>query len=169
MAAASSGKYNPHQAKPCQGAEKMAASIEAFRSWLDTRSTRTAEAWTAFWAEQEQESRCLARSAELCQRLDTHWAEFASRLAPSARVIDLGCGGGAVGRALRAAESRLHVTGIDIAQVPQSAEPGIALLSGVRMEELPFAGAAFGAAASQFGFEYGVAEAAANEVARVLA
>jgi hypothetical protein len=36
------------------------------------------------------------------------------------------------------------------------------------MEELPFGNGAFGAAVSQFGFEYGAAETTATELARVL-
>lgn len=128
----------------------------------------TAEAWTLFWSEQGEESRCLARSPELCERLDGYWARFASRLKLSGRVIDLGCGSGAVGRALRRA-APLIVTGVDIARVPPVRDAGLELLSSVSMESLPFPDAFFGAAVSQFGYEYADPEAASAEVARVLA
>ena len=130
--------------------------------------TSTAEAWTLFWSQQGQESRCLARSPELCERLDSHWARFASRLNLSRRVIDLGCGSGAVGRALRSA-APLIVTGVDVARVPPVHEAGLEFLSNVPMESLPFPDAFFGAAVSQFGYEYADPEATSAEVARVLA
>lgn len=110
----------------------------------------------------------MARSPELCERLDSHWVRFASALHSSARVIDLGCGSGAVGRALRAA-GPLSVTGVDIARVPPVREPGLELLANVPIEALPFADGVFGAAVSQFGYEYADPEAASVEVARVLA
>ena len=84
------------------------------------------------------------------------------------RVIDLGCGGGAVGRVLLAEKPTLHVTGIDIANVPRSGDPQVELMSGTAMESLPFADGAFGAAVSQFGYEYAKPEIAAKEIARVL-
>lgn len=130
--------------------------------------TITAEAWTDFWAEQGPRSRCLARAPDLSEPLDAHWRKFASALTPISTVIDLGCGAGAAGRALRAAAPQLHVIGIDIAKVPRSDEQGLQLRSGVAMESLPFGNRTFRAAVSQFGFEYGKAEATAREVARVL-
>jgi SAM-dependent methyltransferase len=132
-------------------------------SWVNA-----AEAWTLFWSEQGVESRCLATSPELCARLDSHWREFGSKLRSSSRVIDVGCGSGAVGLALRTADVPLFVTGIDIAQVPSRRDVALELLSNVPMERLPFPDAAFGAAVSQFGYEYGDPELAAKEIARVL-
>ena len=111
----------------------------------------------------------MARSPELCELLDAHWRNFASTLSTCTKVIDLGCGAGAVGRALHSAEPRLHVTGVDIARVPPSNRPGLELVSNVPMESLPFQDGAFGAAVSQFGFEYGNRNSVAKEMARVLA
>ena len=111
----------------------------------------------------------MGRSPELCERLDSHWAAFASTLRPSSKVIDLGCGSGAVGRAIRAAGPPLSVTGVDIARVPPVRDPGIELLANVAIESLPFPDCSFAAAVSQFGYEYADAEAASAEVARVLA
>ena len=135
-----------------------------------TAPLNAAEAWSIFWAEQGHSSRCLALSPDICERLDAHWHAFASTLADGAKVIDLGCGSGAVGRALLAATPGLQVTGVDVAAIPPSREPGLELIANVAMESLPFADAAFAAAVSQFGYEYAAApEAAADEVARVVA
>jgi SAM-dependent methyltransferase len=110
----------------------------------------------------------MARNPELCERLDSHWRAFASTLPSQTKVIDLGCGTGAVGRALLQGQPQLHVTGVDIAQVPSSDQPALELLSNVPMERLRFAERSFGAAVSQFGYEYGDAGSAAAELARVL-
>lgn len=83
-------------------------------------------------------------------------------------MLDLGCGSGAVGRALRETEPQLEVTGIDIARVPGSASPRLRLLSSVAMETLPFPDCSFDCAVSQFGYEYGDPLATSKEVARVL-
>lgn len=135
----------------------------------ESSRTNAAEAWTVFWAEQGPRSRCLARAPDLSDPLDAHWRRFASKLPPMTRVIDLGCGAGTVGRALRAEASGLLVTGIDIADVPPSGDPQLELLPGTAMESLPLADEMFGAAVSQFGYEYGRSELTAKEVARVLA
>jgi SAM-dependent methyltransferase len=93
---------------------------------------------------------------------------MASGLRPKSRVIDLGAGAGAVGRALLAAEPTLHVTGVDIASVPSPDDSRLELLSGTPMEKLPFPAESFQAAVSQFGYEYGDHQATASELARVL-
>jgi SAM-dependent methyltransferase len=132
-------------------------------------SAKVAEAWSIFWAEQGPASRCLANAPhELLEPLDRHWRNFASTLAPKSKVLDLGCGAGAVGRLLLAAEPRLQVTGIDFAKVPRSDDRRLELLPGIAMESLPLPDGFFGAAVSQFGYEYGATEQAAQEVARVL-
>ena len=128
----------------------------------------TADAWSLFWAAQGPGSRCLARSPELYAPLDVHWHGFASSLAPSARVLDLGCGSGAVGRALLHASHNLRITGVDVAHLPPSADARLELVSHVSMESLPFAAQAFDAAVSQFGYEYGDPVRSGEEIARVL-
>ena len=129
-----------------------------------------AQAWSLFWKEQGHESRCLALSPDFCERLDAHWHAFASGLPEGARVIDLGSGSGAVGRALRSAAPGLHVTGVDVAHIAPSNDPGLELIANVAMESLPFEDGAFAAAVSQFGYEYAAApDAAAAELARVVA
>jgi SAM-dependent methyltransferase len=131
---------------------------------------KTREAWTIFWQEQGAESRCLeGASPEITQALLNHWSSFGASLPPKIRVLDIGCGGGAVGRWLVAARSDVQVTGIDIAKVPSAVDSQIELLSHTSMEALPFANASFSAAVSQFGYEYGRTDEAAKELARVLA
>jgi SAM-dependent methyltransferase len=129
---------------------------------------RSRDAWTAFWQEPGQ-SRCVADAPDIATLLDGHWSWFASSLQANARVLDLGCGAGAVGRALLAARRDVHVTGVDFARVPLRLQPHLELLSDTAMESLPFADASFAAATSQFGFEYADTGTSAAEMARVLA
>ena len=129
---------------------------------------REVDAWTAFWADPGQ-SRCAAGAPEIWQVLTKHWSSFARSLAPGTQVLDLGCGGCAVGRLLVGARFDLHVTGIDAAGIPPLTNPRIAVLSHTAMEALPFTGRGFGAAVSQYGFEYSRTDVAAREIARVLA
>jgi SAM-dependent methyltransferase len=135
-----------------------------------TYAGRQGRAWTAFWQEQGADSRCLAHlRADVRGALDSHWAAFAAPLPAMARVLDIGCGAGVVGRNLLAARPDLQITGIDLAHVPAASDPRIFLLSETPMESLPFENDRFDAAVSQFGFEYGDVAQAAKEVARVLA
>lgn len=131
--------------------------------------TWRADAWTLFWREQGADSRCVANlHPEARCVLDAHWNGFASTLRSGARILDLGCGAGAVGRVLLVARGDLRVTGIDLACVPPSCDPRLVLLSDAPMEQPPFGTAALDAAVSQFGFEYGDVGPAAAGVARVL-
>lgn len=133
-------------------------------------AARRGRAWTAFWQEQGVDSRCLAHlQADVRRTLDSHWAAFAAALPALARVLDIGCGAGVVGRNLLAVRPDLQITGIDLAHVPAASDPRLFLVSETPMESLPFENHRFDAAVSQFGFEYGDAAQAAKEVARVLA
>lgn len=129
----------------------------------------TREAWTAFWQGPVANLQCIRGAPDITQALRGHWASFAASLPPETRVLDLGCGAGAAARSLVAARRDLRVTGIDFARIPSPTDPHIHLLSGTAMESLPFADASFGAAVSQFGFEYGRIEETAEQLARVLA
>ena len=128
---------------------------------------RAREAWTAFW--QEGQSQCISAVPEIGEPLRRHWTAFAAALAPGARVLDLGCGAGAVARAVTRVRSDVHVTGVDFARLPLSINRSFELLSDTAMESMPFADASFAAAASQFGYEYSRTEETARELARVLA
>lgn len=144
-------------------------SIASRMMFSATRApSRAQEAWTAFWQDPAQ-SRCVAGAPEIWQVLSTHWSAFAETLAPGARVLDLGCGAGAVARELLAARRDLHITGIDFARVPLTITPQVELLSDTAMEFMPFAEAGFAAAVSQFGIEYSRTRETARELERVLA
>ncbi len=129
---------------------------------------RTKDAWTAFWQEPGQ-SRCVAGNPEIWQALTNHWTSFAGSLASGSRVLDLGCGAGAVARLLLDARHDVSLTGIDFARIPFTLHRDVELLSDTAMECLPFAEGSFGAVVSQFGYEYSQMEQAAREMARVLA
>ena len=129
-----------------------------------------AAAWTQFWLEQGPGSRCLEKaSAEFHRVLEDHWQFFATAIPKGARVLDIGCGAGQVARSLALARADLRTVGIDYAEIPGGRDAPIQILSGTPMEKLPFQDASFGAAVSQFGYEYGDTHEAATELARVLA
>src|SRR6185436_19368551 len=84
---------------------------------LESGRAKERAAWTAFWQEPGQ-SRCVAGAPDIQDALTRHWSLFASGLEPGARVLDLGCGAGAVAHSLLAARRDMRVTGIDFAKVP---------------------------------------------------
>ena len=125
-------------------------------------------AWESYWRENQGRG-CVPDAPGVAAVLNDNWSNFARRLPQGCAVIDLGSGAGAVLDMLGAARPDLDLVGVD--SVPSL--PGTAATSrvrtGVAMEQLPFADASFGAACSQFGFEYGEMERSAAELARVLA
>lgn len=130
-----------------------------------------AKAWTGYWRQAPAQAMaaclpCAPRDVNLA--LSEFWSGFARRLPAGARVIDLGCGTGAVAL-LIAGAGRLEVTGVDFAAVPPLRQAGVRLCPGVRIEALPFGEGEFDAAVSQFGIEYADIEAAVGELDRVLA
>jgi len=125
------------------------------------------DAWTAFWTDPGQ-SRCVSGSTDIWQAFTDHWSTYAKGAERGARVLDLGCGAGAVARLLLAARGDLQVTGIDFARIPLAIHPSFELLSDTPMESLPFGERCFGGVVSQFGFEYSDCAEAARELAQVL-
>ncbi|HWA02353.1 MAG TPA: methyltransferase domain-containing protein [Rhizomicrobium sp.] len=130
---------------------------------------RIRDAWSAFWNDPASGLQCVRGAPDVTAALAAHWHGFASTLGGGARVLDLGCGAGAAARALVEARGDLSVTGIDFARVPPSPDRRIALISGRPMEQPGFGPAAFDAAVSQFGFEYGRTHRTARQLARILA
>lgn len=124
-------------------------------------------AWTAFW--QEGQTQCVSAAPDVGHELRKHWTAFALTLSPRARVLDLGCGAGAVARTLTAVRRDVHVTGVDFATLPLTINRHFDLLSDTAMEAMPFTDASFAAAVSQFGYEYSQTKDASAEIARVLA
>ena len=127
---------------------------------------RVQDAWTVFWQDPGQ-SRCVAGAADTWVALTHHWNSFGQELAGGTRVLDLGCGAGAVSGLILAGRPGLNLTGVDFARVPLTIRPGLELLSETAMESMPFADDSFGAVVSQFGFEYSQRQLAAIEMARV--
>ena len=135
---------------------------------LSRGNARARDAWTAFWQDSSQ-SRCVAGAPEIWQVLGAHWSKFASSLAPATRVLDLGCGAGAVASELLVTRDNLRVTGIDFAHIPLAISPQVELLADTAMESMPFSEGSFGAVVSQFGVEYSNVCETARELARVTA
>lgn len=132
-----------------------------------TTRLRSQTAWSTFW-QQPGQSRCIAGALDIAALLDEHWRTMSASLPAGARVLDLGCGAGAIGRAMLSVRRDLCITGVDYAKIPLTLLPQLELLADAAMESLPFADGCFAAAASQFGFEYGDTEKTAGELARVL-
>ena len=137
------------------------------------RRMTIADAWSAFWATGQAAS-CVG-GADFDARLDRLWCEFAQKLEPNARIIDLAAGAGAAARSVANCAQRdgrsLHIDAVDAATLPTKASaesPLICFHSGVPLESLPFPNDAFDAAISQFGFEYADEAKASSEAARVL-
>ncbi len=151
---------------PLRAAQSASPAARAPRSGVAGPGT-----WSTFWhefaAEDTPAERCyIPGDGRLAA--DAHWLRFAERLPHRARVLDLGCGAGAVGRSLLGRRGDLAVTGIDWAEVPAVQVANLNLLQGVRMEALPFGDACFDAAVSLFGTEYGDIDETARELGRVL-
>lgn len=83
-------------------------------------------------------------------------------------MLDLATGDGRVLGWMRAERSDLILEGIDLAPALPAPPAGTTTRGGIAMESLPFDDGAFGAAVSQFGFEYGDIPKVAGEIARVL-
>ncbi len=131
------------------------------------------KAWDAFWDPQMPtgggtRGGCLPEAWQGIDNVQTQvWSDFAARLPRGARVLDLATGDGRVIAKLLAARRDLKPVGIDQASELPPPPRGAKFRTNVLMRELPFPDASFAAITSQFGFEYGDVEAAAQEVVRV--
>ncbi len=128
--------------------------------------------WADYWARPRsgpQSGGCLPNAAgEVGPALERLWRDFAGNLPAKARLLDLATGDGAVLGMIQAARRDLILLGVDSAPALPPPPPGTRLQTGVAMEALPFADAAFDAVTSQFGIEYGDVARIAAEAARVL-
>lgn len=130
-----------------------------------------ANQWSTFWRDfglgDELPERCHV-PGDGQAAVDRHWARFADRLPCAAKVIDLGCGAGIVGRTMLRRRPDLVVAGIDFAEVPIGEFPNLTIFPHVAMEALPFGDSSCDAAVSLFGIEYGIIADTARELGRVL-
>lgn len=125
-------------------------------------------AWESYWHENHGRG-CVPDAPGVAAILSDCWGEFARDLPQGCAVIDLGSGAGAVLDKLGAVRRDLDLVGVDSVLALPSTAATNRVRTGVAMEQLPFADACFGAACSQFGFEYGEIERSAAELARVIA
>ena len=133
-------------------------------------SDKDAAAWGDFWADNKNlgGGGCLPSGWQsIDQAQQQCWHDFAKNITKSARILDVATGDGRVMAWLLAARRDLKPMGVDWAPNLPPAPKGTKIRPGIAMEDLPFPGDQFGAAVSQFGFEYGPIEQTANELARV--
>jgi SAM-dependent methyltransferase len=137
---------------------------------MSAEQQSAAQSWSAYWAmTQEGGSACLPGApTAVAGLLEAGWKDFFRALPDSARVLDLGTGGGAVLRQAQGVRTDLALVGVDYAPDLPAPPPGIRLLSGVQLEALPFADDHFDAVTSQFAIEYADQAAAVAELGRVL-
>jgi ubiquinone/menaquinone biosynthesis C-methylase UbiE len=131
----------------------------------------TASDWSIFWRDfgegNQRPDRCHV-PGDGRQAIDGHLSAFAVGMPPGARVIDLGCGAGYLGKLLLTNRPNLQIIGVDFAEVPRPVAPGLTILPWVDMASLPFENCQFDAAVSLFGCEYSAIDQTALELARVL-
>jgi ubiquinone/menaquinone biosynthesis C-methylase UbiE len=132
------------------------------------------EAWNRYWRE-GRGAACQADDAGLYRgAIGAHWREFFGALPRGRRLLDLGCGNGALAAlAAESAAAPLTLHGVDAADVrPEAPTTGqgvtCRLHARTRAEHLPFARAMFDGCVSQYGAEYGDLDATVDELARVL-
>lgn len=125
--------------------------------------------WSGYWAKQGKSGGCVPNAdPPFVAMLDMIWGDFAGRLQPGAKILDLATGDGSVLRRLQSAGRRFDLLGVDSATALPPAPKGIKLKPGISMERLPYADASFDAVTSQFGVEYGDPELVVAEIRRVL-
>lgn len=125
-------------------------------------------AWESYWRENQGRG-CVPDAPGVAAILNGCWSEFARGLPQGCAVIDLGSGAGAVLDMLGASRPDLELVGVDSAPSLPGTAATARVRTGVAMENLPFTDSSFGAACSQFGFEYGEMQRSAAELTRVLA
>ncbi|MEM9300504.1 MAG: methyltransferase domain-containing protein [Pseudomonadota bacterium] len=133
-----------------------------------------ADLWSPYWQADPQPASIDAFPTDVRDAIELRWLTHFRRLPAGARVLDIGCGAGALAvLAARAAtaEHPLDFTGIDLAAdvptAPATAFLAARFLGGQDAAALSFGDAAFDLVVSQFGFEYGDFDPSLIEAARV--
>lgn len=144
-----------------------------------TQETET-DAWTRYWQANNLDS-CIAGGGAVDERdVFDLWAAFLASLPSGVSIIDLAAGNGAVSvRLLKAAQKAsmdVSIHAVDLAEINPGQFAGDQAKSGTNLKhsggidisEMPFPDKSFGAAVSQFGFEYADTGSAAIEMLRIL-
>lgn len=135
------------------------------------------ECWSRYWSEGHAHSCPTSFSGFYGPAIRRFWGAVASHLRAGDRVLDLGCGNGALIRFLHGASpdaAAADYHGVDAAALRPPAAGDRAAPGGVRFHErtaysaLPLEDRSVSLAISQFGFEYGASDAAWTELFRVL-
>lgn len=141
------------------------------------RAPDSVESWSRYWSEGHAHSCPTSFTGFYGPAIRQFWGAVASNLGAGDRVLDLGCGNGALIHFLRgsgpaAAEADYH--GVDAAALRPPAQGDAAAAERVHFHErtaysaLPLEDRSVSVAISQFGFEYGADDAAWTELLRVL-
>jgi SAM-dependent methyltransferase len=132
------------------------------------------EAWDRYWRD-GRGAACQADDAGLYRgAIGAHWRAFFAALPERRRILDLGCGNGALAAlATESARGALELHGVDAARIRPpvnslDARVRCRFHSGTRAERLPFARRMFDGCVSQYGAEYGDLERTAAELGRVM-
>lgn len=144
----------------------------------DIREARSA-AWSRYWASGALHSCAGSFSGNYDDALEAFWRSVFAGLGPSQRVLDIGCGNGPLELLLLQSlgpEALPQVDAIDLARpqppflagLPQDSRKRLHFHAGVAAEQLPFEGAAFDLALSQYGLEYSELARSLPELRRVL-
>lgn len=132
------------------------------------QKTDSVQSWSAYWRQGTNQVSCLPGAPRaLGNLLDGIWADLARSLDEGSSIIDLACGGGAVGSAMLSAPANLEITGVDFADFADDRLLPFPILQ-ASIEKIPLADASFDAAVSQFGIEYADAARAGAELQRLL-
>ena len=140
------------------------------------------QAWNVYWQTGAQESCVTQSDKEVESALVGFWTQLLNQLPPSADVVDLATGNGAVVHLLQKHNPDLNLIGIDKASIKASStdshsskrHKSAQFVSNVSIFDMPFDADSFSLATSQFGIEYAIklndegAGAALDEVSRVL-
>ena len=132
--------------------------------------------WSRYWAAGHEHSCPTSFEGFYGPALRAFWQRQAAGLGPDDVVVDLGCGNGGLLRFLLAQfppgrAPMLH--GVDAADLRPGWLPGLAgtnvrLHARTRFDATPLKAGSVSLAASLFGFEYGVSDAAWQELFRIL-
>jgi ubiquinone/menaquinone biosynthesis C-methylase UbiE len=135
--------------------------------------------WDSYWADSRIQTG-VAENPVAEAVIEAHWREFFAELDGGSRILDLGCGNGAVAliaaRVSQEMEKNFQIHGIDAANidppkyVAKEAEmlKTIAFKGQTLMEDLPYEAGQFHAVVSQFALEFSDLNKSCPEIGRVM-